>query len=207
MGAATERNRSVGNRPDPALSVLVPATSGSYNRICGVGSRMSGCEIVEGYRPGVVGRLTELHATYYGNRWELGSQFEVDIGTGIAAFVDRYDPSRDGLWTVVDDGRVMGGIVIDSRTDRENVAQLRYFILDPAVHGQGLGRGLLDEAMAFCRQRGFDEVFLWTVDELEAAIRLYHDAGFEATDEVDPHTGWQTTVPYRRFECDLSAVE
>ena len=162
---------------------------------------MSEYEIREGYVPGLVGRLTELHAMYYGSLWTLGPQFESEIATGIEEFVGRYDPSRDGLWTVIDDDDTMvGGIIIDSRNVGDEGAQLRYFILAPALHGRGFGRALLDNAMDWCERQGFDCVFLWTVDELEAAIHLYREAGFSPTDRVDVHTGWQTDVPYRLFQ-------
>ena len=161
-------------------------------------------EIREGYEPGLIGRMTELHATYYSGLWELGPRFEREMAEGIAEFVTRYDRERDGLWTVVDlEGTVQGGIVIDGQNARETGAQLRYLILDPVVHGNGLGRTLLEEAMGFCHRTGFDRVFLWTVEELEAAVHLYRDAGFEPTGEVDTHTGWRTVVPYQRYECDL----
>jgi GNAT superfamily N-acetyltransferase len=163
-------------------------------------------DVREGYVPGVVARLTELHTTYYGELWELGPQFEVEMAEGIAEFVGRYEPEVDGLWTVVDDERtVRGGIVIDSRRTGEAGAQLRYLILDPALHGNGLGRRLLERAMAFCHEKGYERVFLWTVDELEAAVRLYRNYGFEATDTVDTHTGWETDVPYRLYEYEPRA--
>jgi hypothetical protein len=63
---------------------------------------MDGYDLRTGYGPGVAGRLTDLHARYYGTLWELGPQFEADIADGLAEFVVRYDPQRDGLWTVVD---------------------------------------------------------------------------------------------------------
>ncbi|WP_053772901.1 GNAT family N-acetyltransferase [Halorubrum tropicale] len=158
-------------------------------------------KIAEGYIPGVVARLTELHTTYYGELWELGPQFEAEMAEGIAEFVGRYDPEADGLWTVVDEAAtVKGGIVIDSRDIEEEGAQLRYFILDSTLHGQGLGRELLERAMEFCHEDGYDRVFLWTVDELEAAIHLYREFGFEPTDTIDMHTSWETDVPYRLFE-------
>jgi GNAT superfamily N-acetyltransferase len=95
---------------------------------------------------------------------------------------------------------VRGGIVVDGRQVDDRGAQLRYFILDPALHGNGFGRALLRDAMAFCDRQGVDRVFLWTVDELETAIHLYREVGFSPTDRVDVHTGWRTDVPYRLFE-------
>lgn len=162
---------------------------------------MAEFELREGDVPGLVDRLTELHAAYYGRRWKLGPRFESDIATGIAEFAGRYDPSHDGIWTVVsDDAIVRGGIIIDARDVDERGAQLRYFVLASDLHGRGFGRRLLETAVAFCDDQDYERVFLWTVDELEAAIHLYQDVGFTPTETIDVHTGWQTDVPYRLFE-------
>jgi hypothetical protein len=85
---------------------------------------VSTVEIKEGYVPGVVARLTELHTMYYKGLWELGPQFEAE--KGIAEFVGRYEPNADGLWTVVDEDRTVRGGIIDSRKTGEEGAQLRY---------------------------------------------------------------------------------
>jgi ribosomal protein S18 acetylase RimI-like enzyme len=58
----------------------------------------------------------------------------------------------------------------------------------------------MQRAMEFCHENGYDSVFLWTVDELEAAVHLYREFGFEPTDTIDMHTGWETDVPYRLFK-------
>jgi len=158
-------------------------------------------EIEEGYTPGVIGSLTSLHALYYNRLWGLGHSFEREMAERIGKVVTEYRPDRNGLWTVRGGNEsVKGGIIIDGRSTNRPGAQLRYFILDKALHGQGLGRRLLETAMAFSRQSGFDRVYIWTVDELESALYLYRDVGFEATGEADLHTGWETQVPYRLFE-------
>lgn len=36
-------------------------------------------------------------------------------------------------------------------------------------------------AVDFCRDRQYKKVFLWTFDELHAAIHLYRSFGFERT--------------------------
>ncbi|WP_161570095.1 hypothetical protein [Salinigranum halophilum] len=55
--------------------------------------------------------------------------------------------------------------------------------------------------MDFCRQRGFERIFLWTGGELEAAVYLCRTVGFDPTDATNVHTHWQTTVQYRLLEC------
>lgn len=162
---------------------------------------MTSVDIYEGYIPGVVSRLTELHTTYYGEIWDLGPQFEAEMAEGIAEFVNRYDPESDGLWTIIDEDReIRGGLIIDGRKTGEEGAQLRYFILDPALHGNGIGRSLLERAVEFCHKNDYERVFLGTVDELEAAVHLYREFGFEPTDTIDTHTGWEMEVPCRLFE-------
>jgi hypothetical protein len=51
--------------------------------------------------------------------------------------------------------------------------------------------------VAFCHGKRYDRVSLWTVDELTAAVHLYRDFGFEPTDTIDMHTGWETAATYR----------
>lgn len=169
---------------------------------------MPGAEIHEGYRPGFVGKLTELHATYYSQIWDLGPQFESEIATGIAEFISRYDASQDGIWYIENsNGEIGGGIIIDSQNSTEEGAQLRYFLVDSGLQGEGYGRALLERALAFCNAQGYERTFLWTVDELETAIYLYGEYGFVSTDHVEIHRTWRTDIPYRLFERVMSTSE
>lgn len=60
---------------------------------------MSAIKIGKGYTPGVIGRVAELLGTYYHAHWGFGLFFEAKVVTGLAAFLKRYDESRDGFWT------------------------------------------------------------------------------------------------------------
>jgi len=131
-----------------------------------------------GYLPGCIGRIAELHASYYAAAVGFGVQFEAKVASELAAFCLACDPSRDGLWLAVEDGRVEGSIVIDGSHAAADGAHLRWFITSDALRGKGAGNALLDAAMRFCDDAGYGRVTLWTFDELHAARHLYEKHGF-----------------------------
>ena len=64
--------------------------------------------------------------------------------------------------------------------------ELRKMYLDPAFRGRGLGRFLLDHALAEARRRKFQRVVLETATVLTEALQLYRSAGFQPCDPVHP---------------------
>ncbi len=156
-----------------------------------------GPRLVPGYLPGAIGAVAALHGAYYARAHGFGAAFEVKVASELAQFIGRFDPAHDGLWLVVDDGRIAGSIAIDGRDAAG--AQLRWFILDPALHGRGLGRRLLERALDFCRHAGRRRVHLHTFAGLDAARRLYERAGFQLAHEADGQT-WGRVVREQRFE-------
>lgn len=145
---------------------------------------MSTIEIT-GYEAGAIGRITELHGTYYAKHWNLGVYFEAKVATELAAFMGRFNPAHDGIWLAKYGETIAGAIVIDGSDADGEGARLRWFILDPAYHGQGLGNRLIDAAMNFCKQAGFRRVYLTTFAGLTAARHLYEKAGFRLHHEED----------------------
>lgn len=155
--------------------------------------------IATGYIPGSIGRIAELHGTYYHAHWDFGLSFEAKVATELSAFLQRYDQRHDGLWTVVLNGRIEGAVVIDGHHARTEGAHLRWFIVSDALRGQGAGRQLLETAIAFCRQKHYDRVFLWTFKGLEAARHLYESLGFKLAHQQEGRQ-WGTAVIEQRFE-------
>ncbi len=74
---------------------------------------MSDVEMVNGYIPGAIGRVAELHGTYYAEHWSFGCFFEAKVATELSEFLERYDKQRDGFWSVSLDSRLEGSISID----------------------------------------------------------------------------------------------
>lgn len=155
--------------------------------------------VMTGYVPGSIGRMAELHGTYYQTHWNFSLFFEAKVATELSAFLQRYDGNRDGIWTAVINGRVEGGIVIDGLQARTEGAHLRWFIVSEALRGQGAGRRLIETALAFCRKKHYDRVFLWTFEGLEAARHLYESVGFKLVYQQEG-AQWGTVVSEQRFE-------
>lgn len=158
--------------------------------------------IVNGYVPGAVGRIVELHGAYYAAHWGFGAFFEARMARELAEFIDRFDQKRDGLWTAASEGRIAGSIAIAGSRTGDESAHLRWFLLDESSRGRGTGRRLLDEALAFCRRCGHRRVSLWTFAGLDAARRLYEHAGFVLAEE-QRGTQWGAEVTEQRFELHL----
>ena len=104
-------------------------------------------EISVGYRPGVVGRVTEMHAAFYARHSGFGQFFESKVASGIAEFVGRLDQPCNNLWVATVNDRIVGSIAIDGQDLGNNQAHLRWFILDDGCRGGGVGRQLLREAV------------------------------------------------------------
>jgi len=150
--------------------------------------------------PGDLGRIVALHGELYAQEYGFGLQFEAYAAETLAEFGKSDRTERDRLWVAEIDGRLVGSIGIIGREG--NAAQLRCLLIAPEARGIGLGRRLLDAALGFCREAGYDSVFLWTVQDLPAAAHLYASAGFVRTDELPP-ADWGVTVIEERYELRL----
>jgi GNAT superfamily N-acetyltransferase len=154
--------------------------------------------VIAGYVPGAIGRVAELHATYYTKAWDFGLYFEAKVASELSEFLRRFDPGRDGFWTANRDGRVEGSIAIDGARAKTEGAHLRWFILADALRGLGMGNRLMQEAVGFCRQRGYPRVFLWTFQGLDPARHLYEKFGFQLADEIEGEQ-WGKRVLEQRY--------
>lgn len=154
--------------------------------------------VLKGYMPGAIGRVAELHAAYYSRHWNFGLFFEAKVATELSEFLSRFDETRDGFWTACRGGRVEGSLAIDGIKAQSEGAHLRWFILSDAVRGQGMGNRLMEAAMSFCRQKGYERVYLWTFSGLDPARHLYEKFGFRL-DHEQKGTQWGTRVLEQKF--------
>jgi DNA-binding MarR family transcriptional regulator/GNAT superfamily N-acetyltransferase len=158
----------------------------------------SSVEIVRGYRPGIIARITEMHALYYARTSGFGQRFESVVAGGLAEFGNRLENPRNAIWAAMQSGSIVGSIAIDGEDMGEETAHLRWFITDENVRGGGVGRKLLSAAIAFADEKGFAETHLWTFSGLTAARRLYETNGFALVEER-PGNQWGNEVLEQRF--------
>ncbi len=158
---------------------------------------------IRGYYPGVIGKITELHAVYYHEYWGFDVTFETQVGGELSEFVQRLDGNRDGLWVAVKNGEFAGAIAIDGSEAFAEGARLRWVIVDPQLQGGGIGKNLIARAIAFCEQQQFPKVFLWTFKGLEGARRLYEAFGFKLCEE-NRVAQWGQTIREQKYELEIS---
>ena len=153
----------------------------------------------QGYLPGCIGRIAQLHALFYSATAGFGVDFEAGVAKELAAFCLNYNPGRDGLWLAVDGGgAIQGSIAIEGTQAGATGAHLRWFITSDQVRGQGIGTRLLGSAMDFCAAQGYECVYLWTFDELLAARHLYEKFGFRL-ERAQPGARWGKEVNEQLF--------
>ena len=154
--------------------------------------------IEEGYATGLIGRIVEMHGSYYSRRAGFGATFESKVASGLAEFTAKLERPENSIWHALRGKKIVGGIAIDGEALGEERAHLRWFIVDSEVRGSGVGRALLLNALAFCDDRGFRETHLWTFDGLDAARRLYEKNGFSLVEECRDDR-WGTDVREQKF--------
>jgi GNAT superfamily N-acetyltransferase len=157
---------------------------------------------VSEYIPGILGRVTEMHARYYHHNWGFGLFFETKVAAELADFLNRFDPVRDGLWVALMDRQIVGAIAICGREADALGARLRWLIVAPEWHDRGLGKRLLREAVGFCKSVPFKRIYLTTFGGLDAARHLYEKEGFRLVIEQED-THWGKAVLEQTFELML----
>lgn len=80
----------------------------------------------------------------------------------------------------------------------EGVLELIKMSARADLHGKGIGRALMDAAIAQARRMGARRIWLETNTKLEAALALYRKSGFRELSGDD-----LTATPYDRCNCQM----
>ena len=142
--------------------------------------------ILRPHRLGEIGWLIHRQGLLYNQQYGWNGEFEALIA-GIYSEYERSpaNPPRH-LWVAESNGEVAGSIFCMPSEGLPGSAQLRMLYVEPAARGQGIGKLLVAQCVAFARQAGYERMRLWTHSIQESARRLYAAAGFVIV-ESEPH--------------------
>ncbi|MBA4056694.1 MAG: GNAT family N-acetyltransferase [Marivirga sp.] len=148
-------------------------------------------------RSGDLGYVIYRHGKLYHEEHGFGLSFEAYVASGIYEFYSGYDPSKDRVWVCEHQSDIIGFMALMHR--EKNTAQLRYFYIEPAYRGIGLGKKLMSLYMEFLLQCGYTSAYLLTTHELQAAASLYTRYGFKLVGEKKS-TSFDKPLKEQRYE-------
>ena len=123
-----------------------------------------------------------LNVETFRKEFDFSNLFEKDVLESFGEYAGGLEyPSM--LWVAEKDGVVIGSVSIYGRGESEG--QLRWFCVTPELQSIGIGSMLLEKALAFCDEKGYKDIYLWTIDILESALHLYDKYGFRRVEFKD----------------------
>jgi ribosomal protein S18 acetylase RimI-like enzyme len=130
--------------------------------------------------------LIAAHTAHYCGDEGFDATFPDLVARVVRDFVTTARPGLDRGFVLDRDGQRLGSVICVRHT--EGTAQLRLFLLDASLRGQGQGRRLLDALTGHARCAGFARVMLWTHASHTAACALYRGYGFALVQERPVHS-------------------
>jgi GNAT superfamily N-acetyltransferase len=139
------------------------------------------------FQYGDLGMVLALHGELYYSEYQLNHEFEAYVAEGLAEFAKIYQEGKSRLWIAEFTGKAIGTLAIMERPEQQG--QIRWFLIHPDYRGIGLGKLLVEKAINFCRDAGYQSIFLWTLENLTAARAIYEKYGFRLKEEKE-HFLW-----------------
>jgi len=152
-------------------------------------------------QPGDVGYLIYLHGNIYAKETGYNLEFESYVCKTFYDFLQNYDPAKDRVFIASWQQRIVGAVAILGHSSY--LAQLRWLLVHPDMRGIGLGKKLVTDALAFCREKEYKQVYLLTTHQQTTAADIYLKAGFRKTDAHSQQM-WGHQLSEERYDLELA---
>ena len=151
--------------------------------------------------PGDLGMVVHLHGVLYAREHGLDTTFEPYVAKPLADFV----LSGSGrLWIAEEGDRMVGSIALVDADP--GIGQLRWFLVVPEARGTGLGKRLLDEALAYARQRGLHAHLSLELRDLDGRAAALRARGLQDHARRRTSFVWGAERTEVRMDLELSDV-
>jgi RimJ/RimL family protein N-acetyltransferase len=159
-------------------------------------------EIRSDLRLGDLDAIVALHARYYPPEYGFDSRFLAQVEARVAeALAAGFPGERDRVRIVERDGELAGSLALTDEGD--GTGYLRWYLIEPALRGRGLGRRMVAELLDEARALGYLRLRLETFSELGTAAAIYRDAGFRVVaEETGPRWG-REKITYQHYELEV----
>ena len=155
-------------RPNSAVLLKIPAGPGN---IPAIGIRR--------YAPGDGNRALSVMKRVYIDEMGWRNTFLREAVTALKDMLLTHDSKRE-LFLLAESEQAPVGVMFLKRKSAR-VAFLRWLTVTREVRNRGLGKALLECAVDFSRNAGYDSMQLVTVDSLQYAQEFYRRQGFTET--------------------------
>ncbi|HEY9010515.1 MAG TPA: helix-turn-helix domain-containing GNAT family N-acetyltransferase [Devosia sp.] len=142
--------------------------------------------VIRPHRIGEIGWMVHRQGILYNQQYGWNGEFEALIARIYYEYETAPETPPKNLWVAERSGTVAGSIFVMPSEGVPGSAQLRMLYVEPDARGLGIGRTLVDQAVSFARNSGYERMRLWTHSIQESARRVYKAAGFEIA-ESEPH--------------------
>ena len=117
--------------------------------------------------------------------WRRRSEVAKAVRTWVETSIGAVDNRDRTCFVAEQDGQVIGFISVEqsSHWSGDTEAYIGELMVAQAAEGQGVGRALVDEAIAWGRSKGCDRIALETGSANTPALAFYHSMAFE-NDEI-----------------------
>lgn len=156
--------------------------------------------ILRSHRPGDIGWVISSQAQAYAEEYGWDISYEALVAEICAQFIRSYDPSREHCWIAEASGERLGSVFLVNGGD--DVAKLRLLLVEKKARGLGVGRALVEQCVRSAREKGYQEMTLWTQSVLVAARGIYQAVGFRRVKE-EPHHSFGVDLVGETWEMKL----
>ena len=102
---------------------------------------------------------------------------------GRHSFYKNIENSFDRFWCMLRESSIVGTVAVRKLDDKN--CELKSLYLLEKYHGMGYGWHLLEIAIEYAKENGYEKMYLDSLSTSKRAVKLYQKAGFKDTERYN----------------------